>query len=225
MDPKTEPVKRHSGIVRLTHWINAVCLTAMVASGLQIYMAFPYFGATDRIYDVPNPFERANFPEAIRLGGWLGAALNWHFAFAWPFVISGLIYLGYLIGSGKWRELLFTPRDTRPAIQMQLYYLRLRKDHPPQGKHNSLQKGAYTFVVALGAISTLSGFAIYKPVQLSWLTWVFGGFELARYWHFAAVWLFTGFTVVHVVMVLLADRASLPSIITGWYRGRYPSHG
>jgi len=24
--------------------------------------------------------------------------------------------------------------------------------------------------------------------------------------------------------VLLADRASLPSMITGWYRGRFPSH-
>ncbi len=35
----------------------------------------------------------------------------------------------------------------------------------------------YTFIVALGAISVLSGFAIYKPVQLSWLTTLFGGFE------------------------------------------------
>ena len=216
---------RHSGLVRLTHWLNAVCLTGMVASGLQIYMAFPYIGSNDRISSVPNPFEGTTFPEAVRLGGWLGAALNWHFAIAWPFLLSGLVYLGYLVISGKWRELLFLPRDIRPAIQMQLYYLRLRKDHPPQGKHNALQKGAYTFIVALGAISTLSGFAIYKPVQLSWLVALFGGFELARYWHFAAVWLFTGFTVVHVVMVLLADRASLPSMITGWYRGRYPSHG
>ena len=107
---------------------------------------------------------------------------------------------------------------------MQLYYLRLRKEHPPQGKHNALQKGAYTFIVALGAISVLSGFAIYKPVQLAWLTTLFGGFEFARYWHFVAVWLFIAFTIVHVAAVLLADRASLPSMITGWYRGRFPSH-
>ena len=119
----------------------------------------------------------------------------------------------------------FRPSDIEPAIQMQLYYLRLRKEHPPQGKHNALQKGAYTFIVALGAISVLSGFAIYKPVQLAWLTTIFGGYELARYWHFVAVWLFIAFTIVHVAAVLLADRASLPSMITGWYRGKFPSHG
>ena len=81
---------------------------------------------------------------------------------------------------------------------MQLYYLRLRKEHPPQGKHNALQKGAYTFIVVLGVLSVLTGFAIYKPVQLSWLTALFGGYELARYWHFWSVWLFVGFTLVHV---------------------------
>ena len=112
----------------------------------------------------------------------------------------------------------------RPAIQMQLYYLRLRRDHPPQGKHNALQKGAYTFIVVLGVIAALSGFAIYKPVQLSLLTSVFGGYELARYWHFIAVWLFLGFTLLHVTLVFLVDPASLRGMTTGWYRGRFPSH-
>ena len=104
------------------------------------------------------------------LGGWLAAGLNWHFALAWPFVLTGLLYLGFLVWSGEWRSLLFRPRDVGAAIQMQLYYLRLRRDHPPQGKHNALQKGAYTAIVLLGVISVLSGFAIYKPVQLAWLT-------------------------------------------------------
>lgn len=218
------PVKRHSGLVRITHWLTAIVLTGMIASGLQIYSAFPHFGDKEYRLPVLNPLDGNQAPEAMRLGGWLAGALNWHFALAWPLVITGLLYLGFLIWSGKWRELLFLPRDIRPAIQMQLYYLRLRRDHPPQGKHNALQKGAYTFIVALGIISVLSGFAIYKPVQLAWLVSLFGGFELARYWHFVAVWLFIAFTIVHVLAVLLADRASLPSMITGWYRGRFPSH-
>ena len=92
---------------------------------------------------------------------------------------------------------------------MQLYYLRLRKEHPPQGKHNALQKGAYTFIVALGVISVLTGFAIYKPVQLAWLTALFGGYELARYWHFVAVWIFIAFTLLHVVLVFVG-RSGVP---------------
>jgi len=218
------PVKRHHGLVRLAHWLNAIFLVGMVASGLQIYAAFPHFGPRGAPYPVPNPWAGESFPEWARLGGWLAGGLNWHFALAWPFVITGGVYLGFLAFSGEWRPLLFRLRDVRPAIDMQLYYLRLRREHPPQGKHNALQKAAYTGIVVLGAISVLSGFAIYKPVQLSWLTALFGGYELARYWHFVTVWIFVGFTLLHVGLVLLVDPASLRGMITGWYRGRFPSH-
>lgn len=222
--PAELPVKRHHGLVRLAHWLNAITLTGMIASGLQIYGAYAHFGPRGGPYLQPNPLDGEAIPEWGRLGGWLAGGLNWHFALAWPFVLTGLVYLGFLAWSGEWRALLFRPRDIAPAIQMQLYYLRLRRDHPPQGKHNALQKGAYSFIVALGAISALSGFAIYKPIQLVWLTALFGGYELARYWHFVAVWLFIGFTALHVALVLLVDPASLRAMITGWYRGRFPSH-
>src|SRR5215213_830516 len=216
-------VKRHHGVVRFAHWANAVLLVGMIASGLQIYHAFPHFGRRGGPY-FPNPWDGDYFPLWARLGGWLAGGLSWHFALAWPFALSGLVYLGYLAFSGEWRSLLFRPRDVPRAWQMQLYYLRLRKVHPPQGKHNALQKLAYTSIVLLGVLSALTGFAIYKPVQLSWLTALFGGYELARYWHFWAVWIFVAFTLVHVALVFLVDPASLRAMITGWYRGRFPSH-
>jgi len=218
------PVKRYAGVIRLTHWLNAIFLTGMIASGLQIYGAYAHFGLRGALLPVPNPLDGNSVPHWARLGGWLAAGLNWHFFLAWPFVLTGLLYLGFLVFSGEWRSLIFRPRDLKPALQMQLYYLRLRKEHPEQGKHNALQKGAYTFIVALGALSALTGFAIYKPIQLYWLTDLFGGYELARYWHFVAVWLFVGFTLLHIVLVLTVDPASLRGMITGWYRGRFPSH-
>jgi thiosulfate reductase cytochrome b subunit len=217
-------VKRYAGIVRLAHWLNAVFLIGMIASGLQIYNAYAHFGLRDRPLVLPNPWDGHPIPHWARLGGWLAGGLNWHFALAWPFVVTGLVYLGFLVFSGEWRSLVFRPRDVGPAVQMQLYYLRLRKEHPPQGKHNALQKAAYTFIVLLGALATITGFAIYKPVQLAWLTALLGGYELTRYWHFLAVWLFVGFTLLHVALVLLVDPASLRAMITGWYRGRFPSH-
>jgi thiosulfate reductase cytochrome b subunit len=217
-------VKRHHGIVRLAHWLTAVLLVGMIGSGLQIYSAFPQFGLRGDPYPLPNPWHGESFPEWARLGGWLAGGLNWHFALAWPFVITGLVYLAFLGFSGEWRSLLFRPRDLRPALDMQLYYLGLRREHPPQGKHNALQKAAYTGIVGVGAIATLTGSAIYKPVQLWWLTTLFGGYELARYWHFVTVWIFVGFTLLHVLLVLLVDPASLRAMVTGWYRGRFPSH-
>jgi thiosulfate reductase cytochrome b subunit len=217
-------VKRHHGIVRVTHWLTAVLLLGMIGSGLQIYGAYRHFGPRGDVYPLPNPWDGEGFPQWARLGGWLAAGLNWHFALAWPFVITGLVYLGFLAFTGEWRSILFRFRDIGPAWQMQRYYLRLRPEHPVQGKHNPLQKLAYTLIVVTGGLATASGFAIYKPVQLSWLTAVFGGYELARYWHFLFVWVFVAFTLVHVVLVLLVDPASLRSMITGWYGGRFPSH-
>jgi thiosulfate reductase cytochrome b subunit len=216
-------VKRHHWLVRVTHWTNAILLVGMIGSGLQIYGAYRYLGPRGGPF-YPNPWNGKAFPHWAGLGGWLAPALNWHFALAWPFVIGGGTYLAYLLFSGEWRALVFRPSDVPRAVQMQLYYLHLRRDHPPQGKHNALQKAAYTFIVLLAALSVASGFAIYKPDQLAWLTRLFGGYELARFWHFWAVFVFLAFSLVHVSLVFLVDPASLRAMITGWYRGRFPSH-
>ena len=218
------PVRRHHWIVILTHWGTAIVLVGLVTSGLQIYQAYARFGERGRAA-YRNLFEGTQFPESMRLGGWLAGALNWHFALMWPLILFGLLYTCYLVASGEWRSLLFGPKDIPGAVAMAKYYLRLRKDHPPQGKHNPLQKLAYTSVVLLGALAVLSGVAIYKPLQFAWLTALFGGFQLARYWHFWTVWLFVGFSIVHVVLVFVVDPSSLRAMITGWYKGRFPSHG
>ncbi len=220
--PKRDAVRRHHWIVRLTHWASVLLLAGLIASGLQIYEAYARFGNRDGPF-LPSPFDDAHFPRWSRLGGWLAGALNWHFALMWPFVTVGLLYLGYLVQSGEWRALLLRPRDLPGAIAMAKYYLRLRKEHPPQGKHNPLQKLAYTSIYLLGVLAVLTGLSIYKPTQLSWLTALFGGFQAARYWHFWVVWIFVAFTITHVILVFAVDPASLRAMITGWYRGTFPS--
>ena len=216
-------VRRHHWIVRITHWVTVVVLAGMITSGLQIYEAYARFGNRGGPY-FPSALDGAQFPHWSRLGGWLAGALNWHFALMWPLVTAGLLYLGYLVKSGEWRALLFRPRDVPGALAMAAYYLRLRKEHPPQGKHNPLQKLAYSSIYALGVLAVLTGLSIYKPTQLGWLTALFGGFQAARYWHFWTVWLFVAFTITHVVLVFVVDPPSLRAMITGWYRGRFPSH-
>jgi thiosulfate reductase cytochrome b subunit len=193
----------------------------MTASGLQIYMAYARFGRQGGSL-LPNPLQDRTLPEWSRLGGWLAGALSWHFTLMWPLMAVGALYLGYLVVSGEWRKLLFRPSDIAPSIAMAKYYLRRTRTHPPQGKHNALQKQAYSGIIALGVLSVLTGIAIWKPVQLHWLTALFGGFQAARYWHFWVVWLFVGFTVVHVFMVLVVEPATLRAMITGTY---YGTHG
>jgi thiosulfate reductase cytochrome b subunit len=216
-------VRRHHWIVRFTHWATVLVLAGMITSGLQIFEAYARFGNRGGRL-LPNPFTDVRFPEWSRLGGWLAGALNWHFALMWPLVAVGLLYTGYLAASGEWRSLLFRPRDVRGAIAMAQYYLRLRPDHPPQGKHNPLQKLAYSSIVLLGVLAVLTGLAIYKPLHFGWLTALFGGFQTARYWHFWIVWIFVAFTIVHVILVFTVDPPSFRAILTGRYRGRFPTH-
>ncbi len=201
-------------LIRITHWVNVPVLAVLAMSGLQILRAYPYFGPQGEMWSWV-PLQGWMTPEWMRAGHWLAGARHLHFLFAWFFVTNGIVYLAYSIASGEFRRRLFwPPRDTKPMFQQLLYYLRLRKTAPPADFYNGLQRQAYTAAIGLGLLEVLSGFAIYKPVQLWWLAAVFGGYDGARVVHFLALLGLMAFVVVHVVMVLLHPR-SLVEMVTG----------
>jgi thiosulfate reductase cytochrome b subunit len=114
------------------------------------------------------------------------------------------------------RTTLFSTSDVPGMFPMILYYLRIRKDHPPVRKYNPLQKAAYTAVPLIAAGALASGISIYWPVQCSVVASFFGGYDAARIWHFifmAALVLFFG---GHILMVIIAGWSNFVSIITGW---------
>ena len=69
-------------------------------------------------------------------------------------------------------------------------------------------------MLTLGVLVVLSGLAIWKPVQLWWLTDLFYGFQGARWVHFTCMVGIVLFLVVHVTLALLVPRTIL-SMITG----------
>lgn len=209
-------VKRHHWVVRVTHWVNAIALGVMIGSGLRIFNAYPAFarrGDTFCCY----PFAGKEIPAALTFGGWLAGARNWHFAAMWVLVVNGLVYLGFIYLHGEWRDL--TPRrgDARDALAMVRFYLFVRRDHPAQGKHNALQRGAYFAMPVFGAVAVITGLAIWKPVELAPLTLLLGGYVWARYWHFLAMVALVVLTLGHVFMVFTVDPYSLRAIVTGGY--------
>lgn len=200
--------------IRLSHWLNVPLLAIMAGSGLQILAAFPSLGSRGEPYRW-YPFHGDVPASWLRLGGWLAGARHWHFAFAWLFVANGVFYVSYYFLSGEWRRRAFRPRrDARNALQTAAHYLRLRKTPPEQGLYNGLQRLAYSTALLLGAASVFSGIAIYKPVQLSWLARVFGGYDGARATHLVSLALLAVFTVGHVILVAL-HPASFVDGITG----------
>jgi Ni/Fe-hydrogenase b-type cytochrome subunit len=200
----------HPWAVRFCHWLNAVSLLVMITSGLQIFNAFANFGPK-----VPEK-DLFNVPEAIALGGWLGGALQWHFTFMWIFVATGVVYLAYQFVSGHYKTTLFTPKDISGIWPMVRHYFLFGPKPPVTEQYNPLQKLAYTTTWVLGTASVLTGIVLYKPVQFSWLTWLMGGFHLARLWHFAAMCGFLAFIPGHLLMVALHGWDNFASMLTGW---------
>ena len=62
----------------------------------------------------------------------------------------------------------------------------------------------------------LTGFAIYKPVQLHVLTSLFGGYESARFIHFVLMLAVVSFFVVHLVQVTRTGFGNFSSIVAGF---------
>lgn len=201
------PRRAQPALIRATHWANLVLVGIMAGSGLQILAAYPYLGARGALVRW-YPFQGWTAPPALTVGQWLAGARHYHFAFAWLFVANGLVYLAYALASGEWRRRVFVPRrDARSAWQTVLHDLRLRREPPaPVGLYNGMQRLAYTAAVALAALLVASGLALYKPVQLPWLTALLGGYDAARAIHLLALAALALFAVVHVVQAALHPR-------------------
>src|ERR1700680_3009858 len=185
--------------VRIVHWINAVAMVLLIMSGWQIYNASPLFNFT--------------FSHSITLGGWLGGALLWHFAAMWLLMVNGLVYLmlGFATGRFANKLLPISPAgviaDTRAALTGKL-------SHDDLTRYNYVQKLLYAGIIVVGVLIVLSGLSIWKPVQLQYLTALFGGYDVARYVHFVCMSAIVAFLVVHVALAVLVPK-SLRAMIIG----------
>jgi thiosulfate reductase cytochrome b subunit len=189
----------HPVWVRVTHWINALAMLMMIGSGWQIYNASPLFGFT--------------FPTQIALGNWLAGALLWHFAAMWLLVINGVVYVALGILTGRFRRKLF-PISPGEVWRDFLAALRGRLAHDDLTVYNAVQRLLYVGILLTGVVIVLSGLSIWKPVQFQALTAFFGGYNTARYVHFAAMTAIVAFLVVHVTLTVLVPK-SLRAMIIG----------
>jgi thiosulfate reductase cytochrome b subunit len=185
--------------VRAMHWANAVAMILMIMSGWQIYNASPLFNF--------------RFSPSITLGGWLAGALMWHFAAMWLLMVNGLIYLITGFATGRFRKKLL-PISPGGVISDVKAALTFKLAHDDLTKYNSVQKLLYAGIILVGVVIVLSGLSIWKPVQLSWLVALFGGYDVARYVHFVCMALICLFLIVHVVLAILVPK-SLRAMIIG----------
>lgn len=192
--------KLHPLPLRIMHWLNAFAIIVMIGSGWKIYNDEALFGWL-------------HFPDLMTIGGEAQGALQWHFAAMWILMLNGLCYLAYGFFTGRFRRKLVPIRvgefvaNLRDASSFRL-------SHDDITRYNAVQKLLYVGVIAVIVVQVMSGWAIWKPMQLSELTALFSGFQGARLAHFLGMSAIVVFLVIHIALALLVPR-TLGAMVTG----------
>jgi thiosulfate reductase cytochrome b subunit len=184
----------HTLWLRATHWLNAIAVVLLVTSGWRIYNATRFFDFA--------------IPRGITLGGWLGGALQWHFAAMWLLMANGIVYVLVNLFSGRLGRQFF-PVTPRQVLRDLGAALKGKLSHADPRQYNSVQRLAYLFVMLDCIVLVLSGLVLWKSVQFPLLRELVGGYEAARRVHFVAMAGLCAFIVVHVAMVALVPRTLL----------------
>ncbi len=207
--------------LRVMHWLAALCLVILAATGL--YIGRPYF--------FPSASPGPHF-----MMGWIRFA---HFVAAAVLVMTAVVRVYWLFMGNRFERLgaLFPvrPRDWANLLRMVKFYLMVEPEKAPRYLgHNPLQQFSYTIVYLLAAASTLTGFALYGQSNpggwiftlFGWLVAPLGGLQTVRFIHHAATWGFLIFIPFHIYLAIRADHLErtgvISSIISG---GRFvPAH-
>jgi Ni/Fe-hydrogenase 1 B-type cytochrome subunit len=201
--------------VRLYHWVNAICVFVLIATG----------------YLIGNPLAIEYASEAYQQY-WFGWVRFLHFMTAYIFFFNFLlrIYWGF-VGNrySNWKNFFPLTREKRKQIREILRVDVLQTvgaGRIPVG-HNALAGWVYLLSFLVFLFQAFTGFALYSglsysfvPGLFAWVVPLMGGDMAVRYWHHVFMWFFVIFTIVHVYLVCYHDyvegRGTTSSMVGGW---------
>ncbi len=200
--------------IRVMHWLAALALVVLAATGF--YIGRPYFitGGSESA----DPF----------VMGWIRFA---HFVAAAVLVMTAIVRIYWLFAGNRFERFpaLFPlrPRDWVNMFRQVKYYLML-EEHPPHYLgHNPMQQLSYTGIYLLAGVMVVTGFALYGQSNpggvfyrlFNWVGVAAGGMPVVRLVHHAVTWAFLIFIPIHLYLALRADNLErsgvISSIITG----------
>jgi thiosulfate reductase cytochrome b subunit len=222
----------HSALVRVTHWLTAVCFLALIISGAEIVISHPrfYWGETGNVltkplFKLPIPSSRNLVPTGYGYvlpdqNGWSRAL---HFQSAWLLVFAGLLYVTAGLISGHFRKDLLPRKSdlTRRSLVSVIanHWHTNNPSEPGAWSYNVLQRLTYLFVVfILTPLEVWTGLAMSPAFDSAVPATVvlLGGRQSARTLHFCVSGLLIVFVLVHIAMVWRAGFITrVRAMITG----------
>ncbi len=224
--------KRHSALVRATHWLTTVAFFALLLTGGEIVLSHPrfYWGEDGNVNMRPwlnlhLPSSRDTVPTGY--GYVLPDQNGWsrylHFEAAWVAIATGLLYVLWGLFRGHFRRNLLPPTSdlsAKEVVRSTKKHLRFeRPDKDEAWSYNVLQRLSYLVVIFVlfplmiwTGLAMSFGFDAAFPLAVRLL----GGHQTARSLHFLVTILLVLFLLVHVVMVVVAGfRSRMRAMITG----------
>ncbi len=186
---KSPPLPQQQTFIKILHSLLIISLLLMMGSGLQIYNANPVFGGRDGW----------QIPQWATLGGYLAAGRDWHFTVMWVFSFALLIYGIYIFLTQRWKKRFFSQQDFK-ALQV---------GQNPKRRTYAWHRLIYTGIIPILLMAIVSGLAMYKPAQLSWLSGLFINWQILRTVHFLTVPISLLFIFVHLMMGIRAGGIKL----------------
>jgi thiosulfate reductase cytochrome b subunit len=188
---------------RLWHWLQAVAILTLVASGVSIH--FP-----DTLGVLP-------FDVAVRVHNIVAAVV----------VINALFAAFYHLASGEIRKFLPEPQDfLGRAIVLGRFYLRgifRGEAHPfqkaPHRKLNVLQQITYLGILnVLLPVQVAAGLGIWGAQRWPELAATLGGLTFLAPLHTLGAWLFAAFLLMHVYLTTTGRTpfAYVKAMVAGW---------
>ncbi len=199
--------------VRIFHWLNAACICVLLITGL--YIAFPVFSTSG---------EASN-------NSLMGNVRLVHFAAANTFFFIFVVRMYWFWFGNNYARSGF-PFFWRKAWWYDLFrqawdYLKLERGHVHLG-HNALGGLTYTiFVVGLGWVQVLTGYAMYSesnPGGLAdrltgWVIPLLGGSFQNHMWHHLAAWGFLVFSILHIYIVFYDGQQFRNGLVSSMISG------
>jgi len=222
---------RHSLLVRVTHWLTFLAFIALLVTGVEILISHPrfYWGEVGNVNTQPLfTFHIPSSRDAVPTGyGYVlpdqnGWSRYLHFEAAWILVLTGLVYLAYLVFTGHLRRNLIPTREQRSLRAYTgrvSHYLRRARSGVELDTYNVLQRSTYLVVIfVLFPLIIWTGLAMSPAVTSAFpaTSSLLGGRQSARTIHLFVTILIVFFLIVHIVMVAISGfRARMRAMITG----------
>lgn len=202
--------------VRLYHWVNAICVLALIVTG----------------YLIGRPLAISYSNEAYQQY-WFGTVRFIHFLSAFVFFFNFLvrIYWGFAgNGYARWRNFIpLKPSQWKEILEvLKVDVLQTRSEGLVSVGHNALAGLIYFLSFLVFLFQSITGFALYSsmsssfplPRMFAWVVPLMGGDFAVRQWHHAFMWFFIVFTIIHVYLVFYHDyvegRGTTSSMVGGW---------